>query len=53
MATKRMKVMPMLMGIVTTVFISFGFSACTANEDNPSTPERSRNRTTPRLRLMA
>ena len=26
MATKKMKVMPMLMGIVTTVFISFGFS---------------------------
>ncbi len=40
MATKRMKVKPMLMGIVTTVFISFGFSACTANEDNPSTPEQ-------------
>ena len=35
-----MKVKPMLMGIVTTVFISFGFCACTANEDNPSTSEQ-------------
>ena len=40
MAAKRMKVKLMLMGIVTTVFISFGFSACTANEDNPSTSEQ-------------
>ena len=35
-----MKVMPMLMGIVTTVFISFGFGACNANEDNPSAAEQ-------------
>ena len=35
-----MKVKQMLMGIVTIVFISFGFIACTANEDTPSTPEQ-------------
>ena len=30
----------MLMGFVTTVFIGFGFCSCTANEDNPATPEQ-------------
>ena len=40
MTTKRMKVKLMLMSIVTAVITSFGFSACTANEDNPSQPEK-------------
>lgn len=39
MTTKKMTVRSMLMGIATTVFISFGLSSCTGNEDNPSTPE--------------
>ena len=51
MATNRTIAKSMLMGIVTTVFIGFGFSACTANEDSP-TPQRY-NMTTQRMRLMA
>ena len=39
MATNRTIAKSMLMGIVTTVFIGFGFSACTANEDSPTPPE--------------